>query len=158
MGCFRYCRGFDKIWSRQLVKEELITDCLNKGPPFNLGGPGGMLPQKIFKSGSSEMPFPAFWAPNHWVQKIKEGFWSTATFSFIFATLISSKWQSYWQNVRGVSVLESVQLRFLIFHPFVSFLFLRIHLRIACRSAREAAEAALRSISWNLQLRLISNE
>ena len=27
--------------------------------PLNLGGSGGMLPQKILKSGSSEMPFPA---------------------------------------------------------------------------------------------------
>ena len=29
--------------------------------PINLVGSGGMLPQKILKSGSSEMPFPAFW-------------------------------------------------------------------------------------------------
>ena len=29
--------------------------------PINLGGSGGMLPQKILKSGGSEMPFPAFW-------------------------------------------------------------------------------------------------
>ena len=33
--------------------------------PINLGGSGGMLPQKILKSGGSEMPFPAFWAPNY---------------------------------------------------------------------------------------------
>ena len=33
--------------------------------PLNLAGSGGMLPQKIKKSGSSEMPFPAFWAPNY---------------------------------------------------------------------------------------------
>ena len=38
------------------------------------------------------MPFPAFWAPN-WVQAIKEYFLSTATFFFIFTTLISWKWQ-----------------------------------------------------------------
>ena len=60
--------------------------------PLNLGGSGGKLPQKILKSGSSEMPFPAFWAPNR-VQKIKEDFLSTATFFFIFTTLISWKWQ-----------------------------------------------------------------
>ena len=34
--------------------------------PLNLGGSGGMLPQKIQKSGSSEMPFPAFWVPNYY--------------------------------------------------------------------------------------------
>ena len=33
--------------------------------PLNLGGSGGMFPQKILKSGSSEMLFPAFWAPNY---------------------------------------------------------------------------------------------
>ena len=33
--------------------------------PISLGGCGGMLPQKILKSGGSEMPFPAFWAPNY---------------------------------------------------------------------------------------------
>ena len=32
---------------------------------INIGGSGGMFPQKILKSGSSEMPFPAFWAPNY---------------------------------------------------------------------------------------------
>ena len=33
--------------------------------PRNLGGSGGMVPQKILNSGSSEMPFPAFWAPSY---------------------------------------------------------------------------------------------
>ena len=33
--------------------------------PINLGGSEGMLLQKILKSGGSEMPFPAFWAPNY---------------------------------------------------------------------------------------------
>ena len=33
--------------------------------PINLGGSGGMLPQKMLKSGGSEMPFPAFWALNY---------------------------------------------------------------------------------------------
>ena len=33
--------------------------------PINLGGSGGMLSQKILKSGGSEMSFPAFWAPNY---------------------------------------------------------------------------------------------
>ena len=32
---------------------------------YEQGGSGGMLPQKILKSGSSEMPFPAFWAPSY---------------------------------------------------------------------------------------------
>ena len=34
--------------------------------PINVGGSGGMLPQKILKSEGSEMPFPAFWAPNYY--------------------------------------------------------------------------------------------
>ena len=40
---------------------------MNKGPSgsLTLGGSGGMPPQKILKSGGSEMPFPAFWAPNY---------------------------------------------------------------------------------------------
>ena len=33
--------------------------------PINLGGSEGMLPQKILKPESSEMPFPAFWARNY---------------------------------------------------------------------------------------------
>ena len=53
---------------------------------------------------------------------------------------------------------------FLIFHPFVSFLFLRTHssreknTRIVCQPARQAAETIIRSISCSLQLRLKSNE
>jgi len=37
---------------------------MNKEPSGPLRGSGGMFPQKILKSGSSEMPFPAFWALN----------------------------------------------------------------------------------------------
>ena len=33
--------------------------------PINLGGSGGILFQKTLKSEGSEMPFPAFWAPNY---------------------------------------------------------------------------------------------
>ena len=33
--------------------------------PINLGGSGGMVPQKILKSGGSEMLFPTLWAPNY---------------------------------------------------------------------------------------------
>ena len=53
---------------------------------------------------------------------------------------------------------------FLIFHPFVSFLFLQTHSsrakpsRIVCQSARQAAETIIRSISCSLQLRLKSSE
>ena len=57
-------------------------------------------------------------------------------------------------------------LAFLIFHPFVSLLFLRTHLtvlgknyfRIVCRTARQVTETMMRSISCRLQLRLQSNE
>ena len=35
--------------------------------PLNLVGSGGMPPQKILKSGSSKMPFPAFEATNYHV-------------------------------------------------------------------------------------------
>ena len=54
---------------------------------------------------------------------------------------------------------------FLIFHPFVSFLFLRTdsswekkHTRIVCQPTRQVAETMIRSISCSLQLRLKSNE
>ena len=48
--------------------------------PLNLGGSGGMVPQRILKSGSSEMPFLAFWAPNR-VPKIKETSYQQQHFS-----------------------------------------------------------------------------
>ena len=44
--------------SNRLFEEEAVG-------PLNLGRSRGLLPQKILKSGSSEMPFPAFWAPNY---------------------------------------------------------------------------------------------
>ena len=54
---------------------------------------------------------------------------------------------------------------FLIFHTFVSFLFLRKptvfvkkQTRIVCRPTRQATETIIRSISYSLPLRLKSNE
>ena len=80
-------------------------------------GSGGMLHQNIFKSGSSEIPFPAFWAPNYHASTF--GNYSVC---LAIRCVINVKKNSsmvmvlgkrfYWQNVRGVSVLESVQLCF----------------------------------------------
>ena len=42
-------------------RESKVDGCGSKHRrPEPLGGPGSMLPQKIFKSTSLEMPFPAF--------------------------------------------------------------------------------------------------
>jgi hypothetical protein len=38
----------------------------------NLGGFGGMPPRKIFKSGVSEMPFPAFWEKINRILKVQK--------------------------------------------------------------------------------------
>ena len=50
----------------------------------------------------------------------------------------------------------------LLFHPFVSFLFLysweKKDTRIVCQPTRKAAKTVIRSISCSLQLRLKSNE
>ena len=110
---------------------------------LNLGESGSMLPQEILKSGSSEMPFPAFWAPNR-VQKIKEDFLSTATFFFIFTTLISWKWQL-------VCIVTKNFLSICLFSfPTNSFI----------NSSREKkhTQKPIRSISCSLQLRLNSNK
>ena len=132
-----------------------------------------MLPQKILKSGGSEMPFPAFWAPNYHaimsgnyslcmaIQceiKLKKNIpASIATLGIGQTTLLTKR--------EGCICTRKRRVAFLIFHPFVSFLFLRTHssrekkhTRIVCQAARQAAETIIRSVSCNLQLRLKSNE
>ena len=109
-----------------------------------------MLPQK---SGSSEMPFPAFWAPNYHAStsgnysvcmairceiNIKKNHSSIAILGTGQTILLTKR--------EGVLCTRKRPVAFLIFHPFVSFLFLR------------SRETMLRSISCNLQLRLESNE
>ena len=73
------------------------------------------------------------------------------------------KWL-YWQNVRGVSVLESFQLHFQ-FSIHLSLFFSckptvlgKKHTRTVCWPTRQAAETMIRSVSCSLQLRLKSNE
>ena len=129
--------------------------------PINLGGSGGMLPQKILKSGGSEMPFPAFWAPNYHAS-------TSGNYSLCMAIRCEINFK---KNIpASIAILGTVQttlltkregcictrkrpVAFLIFHPFVSFLFLRTHssrekhTRIVCQPARQATETIIRSIS-----------
>ena len=117
------------------------------------------------------MPFPAFWEANYHAStsgnyslcmairceiKLKKNIpASTAILGTVQTTLLTKR--------EGICTRKR-PVAFLIFHPFVSFLFLRTHssrekhTRIVCQSARQATETIIRSISCSLQLRLESNE
>ena len=146
-----------------------------------------MLPQKILKSGSSELLFPAFWAPNYHAS-------TSGDYSACMAIPCEINLKKIFScNLReGCICARKRSVAFLIFHPLVSFLFLRTHLTIlgkkknilspgqtiatsqrkisqhpwpsiciglfAARPTSQAAETVMRSISRNLQLRLKSNE
>ena len=147
---------------------------MNKGP----SGPltqrvWGLLPQKILKSESSEMPFTPFWAPNHHTS-------TSGNYSLCMAirceiklkqkhipasiAILGTGQTTLLTKREGCICTRKRSVAFLIFHPFVSFLFLRTHssrekhTRIVCQPARQAAETIIRSISCSLQLRLKSNE
>ena len=93
-----------------------------------------MLPQKILKSGGSEMPFPAFWAPNYHSS-------TSGNYSLCMAIRCEIK------------LKKTFSLLFLRTHSFWEK-----HTRIVCQPARQATETIIRSISCSLQLRLESNE
>ena len=113
--------------------------------PINLGGSGGMLPQKILKSGGSEMPFPAFWAPNYHAS-------TSGNYSLCMAIRCEIKLKKhsgfnirYWANdftnkTWGVFLYLS-----LFFSCEPTVLGKKKHTRIVCRSARQAAETIIRS-------------
>ena len=86
-----------------------------------------MLPQKILKSGGSEMPFPAFWAPHHHAStsgnysismairceiklKKKNILASIAILGTMQTTLLTKR--------EGCICTRKRPVAFLIFHPF----------------------------------------
>ena len=101
--------------------------------PINLRGVWGHSPPENLKSGGSEMPFPAFWAPNYHAStsgnysicmvipheiNVKK-YSSIAIFGTGQTTLLTKR--------EGCICTRKCPVAFLIFHPFVSFLFLRTH-------------------------------
>ena len=94
--------------------------------PINLGGVWWHAPQKILKSGGSEMPFSAFWAPNYHAStsgnyslcmairceiKLKKNIpASTAILGTVQTTLLTKR--------EGCICTRKCPVTFLIFHPF----------------------------------------
>ena len=129
-----------------------------------------MLFQKTLKSGGSEMPFPAFWVPNYHAStsgnynlymairceiKLKKTISASIAILGTGQTTLLTKREGY-------ICTRKRPVAFLIFHPFVSFLFMRTHsswekkhTRIVCQPARQAAETIIRSISCSLQNKML---
>ena len=130
-----------------------------------------MLPQKVLKSEGSEMPFPAFWAPNYHAStsgNYSVGVAIRCEINFkknipASIAILGTGQMTLLTKREGCIYTRKRPIAFLTFHPFVSFLFLQTHssrekhTRIVCQPARQAAET-IRSNSCSLQLRPKSNE
>ena len=72
---------------------------------LNLGGSGGMLPQKILKSGSSEIRFPAFWEPTYHAStsrnhSVCKAIWCEVNVKKLNILQLGERF--HWQNLAGV--------------------------------------------------------